>query len=1063
MEGCDRLTLLADHHWLLKYTPDDGNLVRLFYVPALEDAVRYDRLTGYFTADALALAARGIEGLVRNEGHMRLVVGCTLNSPEVEAIERGEKLRDLIERRLTTIPLTPPDVDATGALELLAWLIARGILDIKVAVPCDHHGRPTAESAIFHEKSGIIEDRTGDRIAWTGSLNETRAGWSANWETINVYQSWGADAQRVDMEEDNFARIWAGKSPHVITLDLPSALRDDLLRFMPDGDIPRRLKHSGAAAVDITHPDSPPVEPKHPPLVDTRRMVWGFIRHAAELPHGGDRVGETTCAVTPWPHQVRAFERLYEHWPPKLLIADEVGLGKTIQAGLLLRQAWLAGRAKRILILAPKAVLPQWQLELREKFNLNWPIYDGQKLTWSSCPGMRGQEVRLVSRQTWHQEPVVIASSQLMRRQDRATELLEQAEPWDLIILDEAHHARRKGAGGVTEGGPNALLGLMQDLTEQTSGLILLTATPMQVHPIEVWDLLNLLGLPEEWTGVSFLQFFADLEVPNPSAEVMDRLASLFQAVERRYGPALTDEAARLCGGSRLKANKILRALRDHSGIPRRSLETSERRIALQLLRRNTPIGRLVSRHTRELLRRYFKAGMLSTPIADRHVEDRFITMTDDEWRLYEAVEHYIASTYNQASDKERSAIGFVMTIYRRRLASSFHALAETLQGHLDAIVSGNQAALLTRADEDTPDDETSDEALDAEEVAALQREALALEERSDIELLLSDIRRLPPDSKRTRLLETIGELRADGYAQAMVFTQYTDTMDFLRDELIATGNMRVMCFSGRGGEVPAADGSWRVISRDDAKRRFREGEADVLLCTDAAAEGLNFQFCGALVNYDMPWNPMRVEQRIGRIDRLGQQHAIIRIINLHYEGTVEADIYRALRDRIGLFESVVGRLQPILAQLPRAIAGAVLSGADLDPHRRASLISDITASVDRSSSGFDLDAVTDTELTIPPRSDSTLTMDDLHRVLMTPEAMPAGVIVEPLPPREYAYLAPGMAERVRVTTDPGFFEQHSESVELWSPGSPVFPQPEAVATLAELPPESTMGTILLS
>src|SRR5882672_7229641 len=107
--------------------------------------------------------------------------------------------------------------------------------------------------------------------------------------------------------------------------------------------------------------------------------------------------------------------------------------------------------------------------------------------------------------------------------------------------------------------------------------------------------------------------------------------------------------------------------------------------------------------------------------------------------------------------------------------------------------------------------------------------------------------------------------------------------------------NLRIMCFSGRGGQVLDKDGSWRVISRDEVKRQFREGKADVLLCTDAAAEGLNFQFCGALVNYDMPWNPMRVEQRIGRIDRLGQEHKKIRIINLHYEGTIETDVYRAL------------------------------------------------------------------------------------------------------------------------------------------------------------------------
>ena len=128
--------MLCSRTWKLKYTPDDGDLVNLFYVPALEDAERYDRLTGYFNARALTLAVRGIEGLVRNGGRMRLVAGCTLEPPEIEAIEKGEQLRDLVERHLTSLPLAPPDQASADALELLAWMIARGYLDVKVAVPC---------------------------------------------------------------------------------------------------------------------------------------------------------------------------------------------------------------------------------------------------------------------------------------------------------------------------------------------------------------------------------------------------------------------------------------------------------------------------------------------------------------------------------------------------------------------------------------------------------------------------------------------------------------------------------------------------------------------------------------------------------------------------------------------------------------------------------------------------------------------------------------------------------------------------------------------------------------
>ena len=295
-----------------------------------------------------------------------------------------------------------------------------------------------------------------------------------------------------------------------------------------------------------------------------------------------------------------------------------------------------------------------------------------------------------------------------------------------------------------------------------------------------------------------------------------------------------------------------------------------------------------------------------------------------------------------------------------------------------------------------------------------------------------------------------------------MVFTQYTDTMDFLRGEILKSTDQRLMCFSGRGGEIRTTDGSWRRISRDDAKRRFRDGEADILLCTDAAAEGLNFQFCGALINYDMPWNPMRVEQRIGRIDRLGQQNETIRIINLHYEDTVEADVYRALRDRIGLFESVVGRLQPILAQLPRMISKTVLSEESRDDRSRANAMDAIEQQArEAEGRGFDIDAVTDEDLAMPERALSSVTMEDLDRMIGLSNLLPAGTDVQPMGSREYGLLAPGMTDRLRVTTDPEYFEEHAESLELWSPGNPLFTPPEFITQVDEPPTGKTLKNIL--
>ena len=523
-------------------------------------------------------------------------------------------------------------------------------------------------------------------------------------------------------------------------------------------------------------------------------------------------------------------------------------------------------------------------------------------------------------------------------------------------------------------------------------------------------------------------------------------MARLFQAVERAYGLAETPEVQRLADLSRLRANRVLRALRDGASIPRRQLESAERRAAFAIMRAHTPVRRLVSRHTRELLRGYYRKGLLATPIADRRVEDRFVEMTPAERDLHDEVRSYISTTYQQAAAAERTAVGFVMTVYGRRLASSFYALGATLRRHWDAIASGS---VLTGSDEDAPDDSAADEVLEADEVAALERAALAAEEQDAIERLLDRLAQLPPDSKLGHLRRALGDLRTDGFDQVMVFTQYTDTMDFLRRELGRDEDWRLMCFSGRGGEVPSADGSWRTIDRDEARRRFRAGEAEVLLCNDAAAEGLNFQFCGALINYDMPWNPMRVEQRI---DRLGQEHRTIRIFNLHYADTIETDVYQVLRDRIGLFQSVVGRLQPILAQLPRTITAAVLTGSGRESAGYANALQDIelqTGAVE--TSGFDLDDVLDQDLAIPDRSPSPVTMEDLDRVIRAPHLLPPGTEVRPLGPREYGLLAPGMQKPLRVTTDPAYYEANAESVEFWSPGNLLFQPPELLPPATDL------------
>ncbi|SMX45736.1 DEAD/DEAH box helicase [Maliponia aquimaris] len=1045
------MSLLRDTAWRLKYTPDDGDLVRLFYVPALRSATRYDRLTGYFSSRALALAARGIEGLVLNNGKMRLIVGCTLGEEDVKAIERGESLRDAVERTIQKMPPLTGDPRTVDALELVAWMVAQGYLDVKLAVPCDANRRPIQDDSIFHEKTGIIEDKTGDRLAFNGSINETEYGWTRNWESFNAFTSWN-DGPRVDEEEASFAKLWADKARRAITLDVPTALRAQLLTFLPDPErLPKRLvEHDDEGKEQFARRPKPGRETARDPgavapepvasIDEERQSVWERIANAAVQPVGGDRVGEATAAVVPWPHQIRAYHRLYNNWPPKLLIADEVGLGKTVQAGLLLRQGWLAGKLKRILVLAPKNVCKQWQIELREKFNLNWPIYDGQKLTWYRSPARNHDFEKPVSREGWHQEPFVIMSSHLARRQDRQREILDAADPWDLVVLDEAHHARTKGAGTPQAKGPNRLLQLMRSLRRRTDGLILLTATPLQVHATELWDLLDLLGMPPEWTPDAFVRFFSEVAKEPVTNESLDWLSALFRANEAHFGEMARADAERHTRLSGLKCRKVLQALRDPVSIPRRQLSPEERRAAIMIIKRSTPVSALVSRHTRELLRKYFKAGKLSTAVATRQVEDRFIPLSNEEGDLYSQVETYISDTYNGAAPDARNAVGFVMTIYRRRLASSFHALRQTMEKRKGGVGGLLSAADEARIDENIADQVEAGEEIDIETVSEDERRALAFEEIATIETIVHDIGRLPTDTKAIELTKVLSELKGNGYPQVMVFTQFTDTMDYLRDLLVGSGKS-VMCFSGRGGEVHNTDGTWSMITRDEVKRRFKEGRSEVLVCTDAAAEGLNFQFCGALVNYDMPWNPMRVEQRIGRIDRLGQRFSDIRIINLHYEDTVEADVYRALRSRISIFERVVGGLQPILTRLPRLIEESVLSKSTAPEAKRDDALQALDNAIAAGEgSALNLDEFADEDIEVPARPDPAISLADLRAVLDRPILLPLGTEAVHLNEKDYRLIDGFLPNAVRVTVDREFYEMHSDSVEFWTPGSPAFP-----------------------
>jgi len=1044
-EATSRLSL-RDRDWDVGYSHEDGDLVAMFFVPALSRAKVYLRATGYFSGDVLAMAARGLDALIARGGRMQLLVGCTLTQQDVDDIKKGYDVREAVARSaINRIPLSSESAVARRNIGYLAWMIAHGFLDVKIAIPLDEHGEMRAGLGLYHAKAGVVVDDHGDKLVFKGSINETPAGWLNNCESFDVSCSWRGewDEAKVKKTEGEFAKLWTGQAKSARVYDFPEALKDKLLEFLPTDDTfvkPPVGKGNADGLIDEPAPKLTPNE--------RRRLVWGFIKNAPKRPDGA-MVAVVTSTVKPWPHQLRAYKRMIDDWPLRLLIADEVGLGKTIEAGLIIRHTWIAELCKRVLIMAPKGLLNQWQSELYEKFNLLVPIYTGQSLRWPRYHPRTEPLEEPVARDQWINQPIVLVSSHLMRRRERQQELID-APDWDLLVLDEAHHARRSSPGTPQEGGPNRLLRLMHAIKHKTKSLLLLTATPMQVHPVEMWDLLSLLGLPEEWTPQVFTDYFETLG-GNPNDDELFRATRLFQATERNFGatPAtLIQRIGEALGLSKIDVNKMLAAAREPStNIPIKRLTTKQRRALVALLKSCSPIYHRMSRHTRTLLRQYFKKGLLDSPIAERKVTDKAVELSPAERQLYDQVEDYISTTYQAASPDKKTAVGFVMTIYRRRLASSFYALRKTLESRLTRIKGfASCVADADRLEEDLPQDEQAAEAVAAEEADEYEAKSLGAEEEGSIQGLLKGIAKLGTDTKAREVRDQLQRAMAEGYDSAIIFTQYTDTMDFLRNYLSEQLDVPIGCYSGRGGEIRDLAGNWISRSKEQIKRMLKEKAVRVLVCTDAAGEGVNLQTSGVVVNYDLPWNPMKVEQRIGRIDRIGQRHPEIRIINLAYADTVEADVYFALSERIGLFRGVIGKLQPILAQLPREFEAAALCRAQDREKGRHEAVRNIDLLVTAADAArFDIDEVSDADLMPPTFAPPPYTPQDIAKVLKCPDLLPPGTTCAELDAGTFSLSLPGEPGLARITADPAIFDDFFESHQLALPDGPLFRRLAAV------------------
>lgn len=564
------------------------------------------------------------------------------------------------------------------------------------------------------------------------------------------------------------------------------------------------------------------------------------------------------------PHQVGVVHKIVSNYPHRFLLCDEVGLGKTIEAGMALKELRIRGGAQRTLIIVPPNLARQWQFEMKTKFNETFAILNTD--TVRSLMRDKGE-----SSNPFAIDDSVICSSSWVTRKEWA-ELCVEAD-WDLIIVDEAHHVRMHEDGQTTR-----LYDLVDDLATSNNAvsrsLLLLTATPMQLGTHEIYALVELLDpvlfpSPESFEKHRNSVPGLNRLVENLRSTAFSNSNSDFENVVERVSQWLEIEKE--------QARQRLTAGREE--LDALANELSDRHLLTEVMIRN---------------RKSVIGGFMPRVAARWEVK-----LSHEEREALKALDEYIQYGFNLASGKGGNTFGFVMVTFQKLMASSIAAIKSSLYKRRDNI--------RMRYAPDSQFEQDLDELLDNDDytvdVIGSVGASEADREISYIEDAINALDCVKTDSKSAELLKQMCELLdEDADQKVLIFTQFRETQNHLESLL-----------KNNGWEVNLFHGQMDGRAKDRAVDRFRDNKGpQVLISTEAGGEGRNFQFCHTLVNYDLPWNPMKVEQRIGRVDRIGQEHEV-RIFNLFTKDTIEERVLDVLERRINVFEETVGGLDPIL------------------------------------------------------------------------------------------------------------------------------------------------------
>lgn len=839
-----------------RYSSRIQQLDQSFLNEKLNNAIAYDRIAGYFSSSMLEVAGEAIENI---EKKVRIVCNSDL---AVEDVETASAAQNAMRREWCGVKPEKIYSNTTVRLKKLYDLLTTQKIEIRVI--------PNSVFGLIHGKAGIITFKDGIKTCFVGSVNETSSGWKYNYELLWEDDSFDA----VDWVQEEFDFFW--NSPCAVPLS--SFIIHDIARI-----INRKV---------IDSVEDWNKEPEPAPIViesPVYRQEFGL-----------------------WEHQKYFVNLAFNHHKQfggaRFVLADMVGLGKTVQMALSAQLMALYGD-KPVLIIAPKTLLWQWQEEMKTLLDMPSAVWTGKE--WIDENGIKYPSIGDISIKKCPRRVGIISQGLISARSDMVQHIL--ALKYECVIVDECHRARRKNIGSGKESqkpDPNNLMSFLLDLSRKTKSMLIATATPVQMYPIEAWDLLYILSQGNDsvmGNNFSMWRKHSDrtLNMITGNESPPESTFESWNWLRNPFPPASENPITfgQVRNYVNMKDDEFVIKPEAYQEMSLPKQAKVKNIIQDNFFTEHNPFIRHIVRRTREYLETTLNPETKEPYL--KAVKVKLFGEKDDESitlppYLYEA--YIYAEEFSELLKKRIKGGGFIKTLLLKRVGSTMIAGENTARKMLS-----NWGGLVL--DDEYEDDETAEDSLDQSDIKNISED--------EKNCLIKFVHTLEANKERDPKYQKVYDLLIhDKWIDrgCLVFSQYYDSAYWIAEHLSNDlPNEKIGIYAGGDKSGVFLDGIYSKQNKESIKQMVKNRELRLLIGTDAASEGLNLQTLGTLINLDLPWNPTRLEQRKGRIQRIGQVYDEVYIYNMRYKGSVEDRVHSLLSERLENIHNMFGQLPDVL------------------------------------------------------------------------------------------------------------------------------------------------------